>query len=60
MILNFEIVNIPILEGDAQCSSSISVHISQLIRFQRVCSNVSDFNIRNQILTAKLLQQGYQ
>ena len=33
--------------------------ISQLIRFARVCSNVNDFNKRNQLLTANLLQQGY-
>ena len=26
----------------------------------RVCSNVSDFNNRNQFLTAKLLKQGYR
>ena len=33
---------------------------SQLVSFMRVCSNVSDFNNRNQFLTAKLLKQGYQ
>ena len=31
----------------------------QLVRFARVCSNVSDFNNRNQFLTANLLKQGY-
>ena len=36
------------------------VYISQLIRFARVCNNVTDFNARNKCLTAKLLQQGYQ
>ena len=30
------------------------------IRFARVCSNVSDFNNRNQLLTASLLNQGYR
>ena len=35
------------------------VYISQLIRFARVSSHVADFNARNKILTAKLLQQGY-
>ena len=34
--------------------------ISQLIRFARVCSHVTDFNARNKCLTAKLLQQGYR
>ena len=36
------------------------VHISQLIRFARVCSNVDDFNNRNKLWTSKLLKQGYQ
>ena len=36
------------------------VYISQLIRFARVSSNVSDFNTRNELLTAKLLNQGYR
>ena len=31
-----------------------------LLNFARVCSNVSDFNNRNQFLTAKLLKQGYR
>ena len=35
-------------------------YISQLIRFSRVSSHVTDFNTRNQILTAKLLKQGYR
>ena len=35
-------------------------YILQLIRFARVCSNVSDFNNRNQFLTAELLKQRYQ
>ena len=30
------------------------------ILFARVCSNVSDFNNRNQLLTASLLNQGYR
>ena len=30
---NFEKVNFPFLDGDAPCSPSYGVHISQLIRF---------------------------
>ena len=36
------------------------VYISQLIRFARVCTHVTDFNARNKSLMAKLLQQGYR
>ena len=55
----FEIVNLPFLGGDVPRLPSYGVHISQLIRFERVCSNVGDFNNRNRFLTSKLLEQGY-
>ena len=35
-------------------------YISQLIRFARASSYVTDFNTRNKLLTQKLLKQGYQ
>ena len=35
------------------------LHLTGFIRFARVSSHVTDFNIRNKILTAKLLKQGY-
>ena len=54
---NFEIINFPFLEGDVPRSPSYDVYISQLIRFSILCSNVSNFNNRNQFLTAKLLKQ---
>ena len=54
---NFEIVNFPFLDGDVPRSPSYGVYISQLIRFDRVCSNVDEFNNRNLFLTAKLLKQ---
>ena len=55
---NFEIVNFPFLDGDVPRSPSYGVYISQLIRFDRMCSNVDDFNNKNLFLTAKLLKQG--
>ena len=56
---DFEIVNFPFLDGDVPRAASYSVYISQLIRFARVSSHVTDFNTRNKLLTAKLLNQGY-
>ena len=44
---NFEIVNVPFLDGDFPRSPSYGVYISQLIRFARVCSYVEDFKNRN-------------
>ena len=54
---DLEIVNLPFLDGNIPRSTSYGVYISQLIRFARSSSNVTDFNIRNKLLTQKLLKQ---
>ena len=58
----FDIVNFPFLDGDVYRLTSYGVYIpvSQLIRFARTSSNLSDFDCRNKALTAKLLKQGYR
>ena len=58
--LNFDIVNFPFLDGDVPRRPSYGVYISQLIRFDRASSHVTDFNNRNKFLTAKLLKQCYR
>ena len=57
---DFDMVKCPFLIGDVPRSTSYRVYISQLIRFARVSSHMSDFNARNKSLTAKFLQQGYR
>ena len=57
---NFEIVNIPFLDGDVPSSSIYGVSISHFFRFARVCSNVDDFNNRNNFLTSEVLKQGHR
>ena len=57
---DFEIVHFPFLDGDVPRAASYCVYISQLIRFTRVSSHVTDFNTRNKLPTAKLLNQGYR
>ena len=57
---NFDIVNFPFLDGDVLRRPSYGVYISQLIRFARASSHVTDFNNRNKFLTVKLLKQGYR
>ena len=42
---DFEIVNFPLLDGDVPRSTSYGVYISQLIRFGRASSYVTDFNV---------------
>ena len=48
------------MDGDVPRRASYGVYIFQLIRFARVCNQVTDFNARNKCLTTKLLQQGYR
>ena len=55
-----DIVNFLFLDGDVPRSASYGVNISQLIRFARVSSHVTDINARNKISTGKLLHQGYR
>ena len=57
---DFLIVNFQFLDGDVPRSTSYGVYISQLIRFARASSYISDFNTRNKLLTQKLLKQGYR
>ena len=57
---DFEIVNFPFFDGDVPLSTSNGVYISQLIRFPRAFSYVTDLNTRNKLLTQKLLKQGYR
>ena len=57
---NFDIVNFPFLDGDVPRRPSYGVYISQLIRFAKASSHVTDFNNRNKYLTANLLKQGYR
>ena len=47
------------LDDDVPRSTSYGVYISQLIRFARASSYVIDFITRNELLTQKLLKQGY-
>ena len=45
----FDISNFPFLDGDVPRRPSYGVYISQLIRFARASSHVTDFNIRNKL-----------
>ena len=57
---DFEIVNFPLLDGDVPRFTSYGVYISQIIRFARASSYVTDFNTRNKLLTQNFLKQGYR
>ena len=55
---DFDKVNFPFLDGGVPRRASCGVCVSRLIRFARVCNHVTDFNARDESLTARLLQQG--
>ena len=46
---DFEIVNLPFLDGDVPRSTFYGVYISQRIRFARASSYVAEFNTPNKI-----------
>ena len=48
------------LDGDVPQRPSYGVYISQLIRFARASSRVTDFNNLNKFLTPKFLKQSYR
>ena len=56
-MINVTTLIFPFLDGDVPCSTSYGVYISQLIRFARASSYVTDFNTRNKLLTQK---KGYR
>ena len=57
---DFEIVNFTFFDGDVPPPSSYGVYTSQLIRFARASSYITDFNTSNKLLTQQLLKQGYR
>ena len=58
LILKLSIFHL--LDGNVPHSTSYGVYISQLIRFARASSYITDFNTRNKLLTQKLLKLGYR
>ena len=56
----FPIVYFPWWSGDVHRLPSYGIYISQLIRFARCCTSVSDFHSKNLQITSKLLTQGYR
>ena len=57
---DFDIDHFPFLDGDVHRRPSYGVYISQLIRFAKASSHVTDFNNRNKFLTAQNLKHGYR
>ena len=58
-IFIFRIVNFPYLSSNTPSGPAYGVFISQLVCIGRICSNYSDFALRNYKLTERLINQGY-
>ena len=56
---NFNIVNFPFLSSNIPQPPAYGVFVSQLVRYARASSLYEDFITRGQILTSKLLKQGF-
>ena len=56
---NFDIVNFPFLCSNIPQSPANGVFVSQLIRYARASSMYEDFIMRSQLLSSKLLKQGF-
>ena len=60
---DFDLGNFPFFDGDVPRRTSygvyILVHVSQLIRFARASSHVSDFSCHNKAPAAYILKLGY-
>ena len=56
---NFDIVNFPFLCSNIPQSPAYRVFVSQLIRYARDSSMYEDFIMRSQLLSSKLLKQGF-
>ena len=56
----FHIVNFPFMSSNIPSALAYGVYASQLIRYDRFCSNYSDFLSRYRALVTRVLSQGYK
>ena len=54
------IVNFPVLSSNNSSAPAYGVYVSQLGRYGRACCKYQDFVDRGELLTNKLLSQGYR
>ena len=56
---NFIINNFPHYSSNISMSIIKGVYISQLIRYARICTNITDFHERHRYLSKRLINNGY-
>ena len=56
---NFNIVNYPYMCSNIPAKPTYGVYVSQLVRISRICDNYVSFVKRHQLLTKRLIKQGF-
>ena len=56
----FHIENFPFMSSNIPSAPAYGVYASQLIYYDRCCSNYSDFSLRHRALVTRRLSQGYK
>ena len=56
---NFKIISFPNASSNIHLMNAANVYISQLIRISRICTLVTDFHKKHNILTKKLINNGF-
>ena len=59
-LFNFEVISFPFLDSNIPQRVCYSTFFSQLIRFLRICSNISGFAERVKLLWSKLVKRNYE
>ena len=57
---SFEVINFPFPDSNIHSETGYNCFYSQLIRFFRLCNDITDFGIRVHMVRAKLCARGYK
>ena len=57
---NFDVINFPFPDSNIHSETGYNTFYSQLVRFFRLCNNVTDFNVRVCMVRSKLCSRGYK
>ena len=56
----FDVISMPFLESNICEKICYKVFYSQILRYQRLCSNIEDFCSRTKMLGCQLMERGYE
>ena len=59
-VFPFQVISLPFLESNLETRICYKVFYGQIVRFQRLCNFISDFEERTRFLLNSLLERGYK